>query len=173
MHSNLSHTQPVHTILYRKLSSVSTLEPFFFSPVTGKSCKGLVKSLFSFFSFMTFNLSTAITTKEHQLMLNYKGFLWDCLLQLLWCKAIQSNKCFRLNTKYTHDYVAIYWKCCQSTFYLKGTTHFYPLKNKILCSLGLHTSLFMWVKRMLPPCPFNMFSLKFSLLPLGPFTYWW
>lgn len=31
---------------------------------------------------------------------------------------------------------------------------------------------FMWVKRMFPPCPFNMLSVKFCMLPLGPSTCW-
>ena len=78
-------------------------------------------------------------------------------------KTIHSDKHFILNTKYTHNYFAIYWKCCQYTFDFKETTHLYPLKNKILCSWDLHKGPFMWVKKWCFPHALLICSLWSSL----------
>lgn len=130
--------------------------------------------MFSFFILLPFKLVAALYNRWTSI--NSKLWWDSCGItyyNLLDAKTFHNDECSTVNTKHTYNDFAISWKVLPIyLWFQRSHTSLSVWKYQLLLMRSTQRLLYVG-QRMLPPCPFNMFSVKFCVLPLGPRTCWW
>lgn len=129
--------------------------------------------MFSFSILLPFNSVAALYNRWTSINAKLQ---WDSCgitsYSLLDAKTFQNDKCFAVNTKHTYNDFAISWKVLPIyLWFQRNCTSLSVWKYELLLMRSTQR-LFYVGQRMFPSCPFNMFSVKFCVLPLGPRTCW-
>lgn len=99
------------------------------------------------------------------------GFMWDHILQSPWCQNLsQWWTPTRWIPNTTYNDFAISWKVLPTYLWFQRSSTSLSVWKYELLLMRSTQRLFYVGQRMLPLCPFNMFSVKFCVLPLGPCT---
>lgn len=142
-------------------------------PSHGQSAKELSWHCVFLPHFVPFNLVAALYNRWASIS---DKLQWDlCKIifyRLLDAQIFRNDKCFTANTKHNNDF-AISWKVLPIyLWFQRNCTSLSVWKYELLLMRSTQR-LFYVGQRMFPPCPFNMFPVKFCVLPLGPCTCWW
>lgn len=130
-------------------------------------------NVFPFFILLPFKLVAALynrwTSINSKLRQDSCGITYYNLLD---AKTFHNDECFTATTKHTYNDFAISWKVLPIYLWFQRSCTFLSVWKYELLLMRSTQRLFYVGQRMLPPCPFNMFSVKFCVLPLGPCTCW-
>lgn len=175
---DLSPPYLMYPLFHGRILGADIALELIFESIIWPACKGTCcGTVFSFFVLLLLTYLKHLTKGKPQLMPNKKEhFLTGVFYKICPPGYYICQNHLKINARYIYfnefchfhggESLAIYLlilKKLHISIYFKISPCAHEISTK---------ASFMWVKRMFPPCPFNMLSVKFCMLPLGPSTCW-